>query len=943
MKTYLAAVLLLVASAAMPIWAQRPGMAKQKAQPLLEKHFSRSINAGQLSEVQLPLSVADSPLKAYNIDGGGFALVHYGDDADGEPVLIGYSDRGTFSEEAMPDPLRQWIQDIAAQPSAAAQAPFHYDYTPVAPLLRTQWGQREPFNGQCPTYNDVPTPAGCTAVALAQVLYYYQSGNTSQVLEQYVNTATSTEITVDYSRGRYDWANMLPVYEEDSYTSQQADAVARLMFEAGVACHCQYGDIATSGSVPFVALQRHFDFECNYYYRPFVTTEMWMDVIQQNLLEGRPVIYSGGSGGVGSVNVSGHSFIVDGIDASGFCHVNWGWAGLDDGYYNIAFCNPPSADRGFVSQQSMITDIRPRTAGEHYEERLVQAGTILNQSYSAVTTNSYDKRNYDVTCGLIPVDAATTLANVQYNMGGAALTNLAFPTIHIKGSNGAVVGGGSYTYPLSDGTYKLSLYYGDSSDDASWCMAQWPEKFMSTVRLLDGKIVIDDSSDSTYLHELQPLSDACTGSYFYVKLDVESAKTVRGNSSYVSSLPKMTFQNVETGVKYDYPGVYTPCYYPGVRYEKVLRMKPTNPDNGFSMPVGTYRFLFGEPNARWANATDHDHLITIAPKPDYPLLDVNQDEARVLQKNVYYDYDVPVFFPQHLYSANNVGGKVVMNVYATREGEDEEFFVCSIPDYQVNANSESVLNYDCTLPVNLYPLMGSYRFTYRYLTPDGERSLLSPLALSQRVFVWRTSGYGYIHTLQAASQLETSPAPSEGGEGLAGRNSLIGKSYSGRSSPLSEGSGEVLSLQVRNCGSRKFEGTITATFINTATGDFLKAESEPVVIASGEEAVAVFREALPSLGGVGGGSYDVYFDGLAEGSSTAVAVLRDDLQLRAHQTFTVGTSGIEPMRINHSSELKTQNTPVYDLCGRKLSTLNSPLTTLPKGVYIVNGKKIVIP
>ncbi len=121
----------------------------------------------------------------------------------------------------------------------------------------------------------------------------------------------------------------------------------------------------------------------------------------------------------------------------------------------------------------------------------MQAGTILNQSYSAVTTNSYDKRNYDVTCGLIPVDAATTLANVQYNMGGAALTNLAFPTIHIKGSNGAVVGGGSYTYPLSDGTYKLSLYYGDSSDDASWCMAQWPEKFMSTVRLLDGKIVID--------------------------------------------------------------------------------------------------------------------------------------------------------------------------------------------------------------------------------------------------------------------------------------------------------------------------------------------------------------------------------------------------------------------------------------------------------------------
>ena len=52
-------------------------------------------------------------------------------------------------------------------------------------------------------------------------------------------------------------------------TDKQANAVARLMYEAGVACHCKFGISSTSGSQPFVALQQHYNFECNYFYRPY--------------------------------------------------------------------------------------------------------------------------------------------------------------------------------------------------------------------------------------------------------------------------------------------------------------------------------------------------------------------------------------------------------------------------------------------------------------------------------------------------------------------------------------------------------------------------------------------------------------------------------------------------------------------------------------------------
>lgn len=153
--------------------------------------------------------------------------------------------------------------------------------------------------------------------------------------------------------------------------------------------------------------------------------------------------------------------------------------------------------------------------------------------------------------------------------------------------------------------------------------------------------------------------------------------------------------------------------------------------------------------------------------------------------------------------------------------------------------------------------------------------------------------------------------------------------------------GETLSLRVRNRGGNTFAGTISATFVNTATGHYLKAESPAVSIGSTEEAEVTFSVCLPQEG-----TYDVYFDALVEGRTTAVAVLRDDLQLRAHQTLSVGTSGIEPLPSLQGRGFSLKGREgVYDLTGRKLLPAPphscSP-TLLKKGVYIVNGRKRVV-
>ena len=68
---------------------------------------------------------------------------------------------------------------------------------------------------------------------------------------------------------------------------------------------------------------------------------------------GRPILYTGVDPGAG-----GHAFVFDGIDADGKIHVNWGWDGEGNGFYDIADLNPtdafgnPGSDH-FNFQQSM--------------------------------------------------------------------------------------------------------------------------------------------------------------------------------------------------------------------------------------------------------------------------------------------------------------------------------------------------------------------------------------------------------------------------------------------------------------------------------------------------------------------------------------------------------------------------------------------------------------
>jgi hypothetical protein len=232
----------------------------------------------------------------------------------------------------------------------------------VLPLLTTAWGQDAPYNQQCPEKPDEQgTPrhcrVGCVACAMGQVMNYHQYPT--------VGTGTgtnmfNTSLTVNYGATYYAWADMLDSYAT-AYTPAQAEAVSTLLFHCGVAVNMIYGLQSSSTFTAFAnnmttALSRYFGYDATTLRsvsRSKYTKTEWLQLIREELSAGRPIIYSGNSDTMG-----GHTWVIDGYDAAGRVHMNWGWLGRSDGYYDIDL-DVPGLD--FNRQQSMVIGIQPQS------------------------------------------------------------------------------------------------------------------------------------------------------------------------------------------------------------------------------------------------------------------------------------------------------------------------------------------------------------------------------------------------------------------------------------------------------------------------------------------------------------------------------------------------------------------------------------------------------
>lgn len=338
-------------------------------------------------------------------EGRGYAIVS-GDDQ--MPEIVAYSDKGTFQEEKMAEGCRAFLDAYKLMVEALAKgenfalktvaekkrlmADNNYQQPTVEPLLGDiMWGQSEPFDKMCPFNEQLQKKclSGCVATAMAQVMRYWKypdvlKADLPAYTSYYKEISNERYEIPQIDKGEaYDWENMLPYYdnsEDDGYTQLQADAVAKLMLHCGAAVNMTYGTNGSAATLDPHVFAKYFGYDpdmlCLAFRDAFAFKE-WCQLIDRELVAKRPVLYAAAN------SQGGHQFVCDGADGKGFYHINWGWNGTSDGFYDISVLSPSylgkgssSATNGFNNIARMVVGLQPDNGKK--DEPLITLGKLLS-------------------------------------------------------------------------------------------------------------------------------------------------------------------------------------------------------------------------------------------------------------------------------------------------------------------------------------------------------------------------------------------------------------------------------------------------------------------------------------------------------------------------------------------------------------------------------------
>lgn len=267
---------------------------------------------------------------------------------------------------------------------------------------KLEWGQEQNNDHTCsPSYNqDCPTaaelscptptfedcvcthkPVGCGAVAMGQIMWYWQWPRSSQY-------------------AYYDWDNM-PSKLEDTTSSWRASNVTRFLRDCGDAsnmAYCCYGSW-TIGSNIVSAFRNTFGYNAVKLLDAYKwSRSVWVDLIKSEVDNKRPVLFYGDNG----FFPNSHYFVVDGsqeINGQTLFHVNWGHCGSGNCYCRLDRFRDPIGPTFYNRSNCAIVGISPTYMDV----------TITGTSYPTVAAGhahveyAYDKITIPATGGVLTV------------------------------------------------------------------------------------------------------------------------------------------------------------------------------------------------------------------------------------------------------------------------------------------------------------------------------------------------------------------------------------------------------------------------------------------------------------------------------------------------------------------------------------------------------------
>ena len=241
------------------------------------------------------------------------------------------------------------------------------------PLLTSQWDQGYPYNLLCPadpSENYSHSYAGCPAIAMGQIINYLHTTQDTRFddNDDYYANYAGRQFHIDD-----DWETYLfPSFPKLNVMLDSVDATyqrgeelsdslaAAVIFACGVACtqvytaSSYYGSGTYSVNQAYEAYQRFGFTDCQLFQEP--DSAMYATLIS-NLQAGYPAHLAVEN----STGTTGHNIVVDGYrEEDGKFHINFGWGGYHDDWYDIP--DPNGFSYGWTKIEGIILNIIPTTS-----------------------------------------------------------------------------------------------------------------------------------------------------------------------------------------------------------------------------------------------------------------------------------------------------------------------------------------------------------------------------------------------------------------------------------------------------------------------------------------------------------------------------------------------------------------------------------------------------
>ena len=353
--------------------ANADNVSKEDAIRYAQKFFG-GISASELSVDGTGSNASAPEYYIINRTGGGFVLIAGEDSVD--PIL-GYSPTGRFKTSQMPDNISGWLESLEKDVLAVRELgplPVKNSVKSVqtmrvrktsatSALIETaEWDQSAPYNNLCTLSNGKNAVTGCVATATAIVLRHnsYPEHGTG-TLSSYTTSSSKYRIEgYSIDDHYYDWDSMpLKSSEVQSASDDAKYQIAQLIHDCGVMVGMDYGLRSSGAHTPRVVteLANHMGYSAAAQTHPkaIYNASEWISLLKSEIDQNRPLIYTGQDDQYG-----GHAFVVDGYDENDFIHVNWGWSGECNGYFNLELS---VAGYRFSESQSAIIGLVPDPDG----------------------------------------------------------------------------------------------------------------------------------------------------------------------------------------------------------------------------------------------------------------------------------------------------------------------------------------------------------------------------------------------------------------------------------------------------------------------------------------------------------------------------------------------------------------------------------------------------